>query len=210
MQLYVAYRIKTSPFFGNFSGTGAGKTLSAILASRVIDAKMTLIVCPNDVVTHWEKNVFDIFHDSQVVLGKEAFFEKNENHLHKYLVLNYDKFSQEDSPNLILELVKEKIDFVILDEIHFSKIRDENISIRRKNLEGILSHIRKRNQDVKVLGLSAYPHLNNLMEGKSLIEIISGKLYDDISTRPTIPNAVTLYEKFPLSPLENYRNIILK
>ena len=50
MQLYVAHKIKTSPYFGNFSGTGAGKTLSAVLASRVIDSKMTVIVCPNDVV----------------------------------------------------------------------------------------------------------------------------------------------------------------
>ena len=50
MQLYVAFKVKALPFFGNFSGTGAGKTLSAVLASRVIDSKMTLIVCPNDIV----------------------------------------------------------------------------------------------------------------------------------------------------------------
>ena len=33
MQLYVAYKDKASQYFGNFSGTGAGKTLSAVLAS---------------------------------------------------------------------------------------------------------------------------------------------------------------------------------
>ena len=37
MQLYVAYKVKTNQYFGNFSGTGAGKTLSAVLASHVID-----------------------------------------------------------------------------------------------------------------------------------------------------------------------------
>ncbi|MFZ0514334.1 MAG: hypothetical protein WAM14_22210 [Candidatus Nitrosopolaris sp.] len=31
MQRYVAFKTKTDPCFGNFSGTGAGKTLSAIL-----------------------------------------------------------------------------------------------------------------------------------------------------------------------------------
>ena len=36
MQLYVAYKVSMLPYFGNFSGTGAGKTLSAVLASRVI------------------------------------------------------------------------------------------------------------------------------------------------------------------------------
>ena len=35
MQKYVAYKVKTASLFGNFSGTGAGKTLSAILASRL-------------------------------------------------------------------------------------------------------------------------------------------------------------------------------
>ena len=34
-----------------------------------------------------------------------------------------------------------------------------------------------------------------MREGKSLVELITGKIYDDISTKPTIPNAVTLYEK---------------
>jgi putative methyltransferase/helicase-like protein len=34
-----------------------------------------------------------------------------------------------------------------------------------------------------------------LMEGRSLLELITGKIYDDIATKPTIPNAVTLYEK---------------
>jgi superfamily II DNA or RNA helicase len=33
------------------------------------------------------------------------------------------------------------------------------------------------------------------MEGRSLLELITGKIYDDIATKPTIPNAVTLYEK---------------
>jgi hypothetical protein len=28
-----------------------------------------------------------------------------------------------------------------------------------------------------------------------LLELITGKIYDDIATKPTIPNAVTLYEK---------------
>ncbi|HJT83393.1 MAG TPA: hypothetical protein VJ697_02830, partial [Nitrososphaeraceae archaeon] len=48
MQKYVAYKISSNHYFGNFSGTGAGKTLSALLASRIIDSQMTVIVCPND------------------------------------------------------------------------------------------------------------------------------------------------------------------
>jgi hypothetical protein len=114
MQRYAAHKIKSNQYFGNFSGTGAGKTLSAVLSSRVIDSKMTLIVCPNDVVDQWGNNILEIFPDSIVITGKEAFYGKYDENKHQYLVLNYDKFSQ-DSPNLILNLVKQKVDFVVLD-----------------------------------------------------------------------------------------------
>ena len=97
---------------------------------------------------------------------------------------------------LILNLVKEKIDFVILDEIHFIKRREEEQeSQRRQNLGGLLTEIRKRNSNVKVLGLSATPVINHLMEGRSLLEYITGKVYDDLATRPTVPNAMALFQK---------------
>jgi hypothetical protein len=63
------------------------------------------------------------------------------------LVLNYDKFSQDDSPNLIINLVNQnRIDFVILDEVHLSKVRyeDRETSKRRRNLDGLLTAIRKK------------------------------------------------------------------
>jgi superfamily II DNA or RNA helicase len=196
MQRYVAYMVYRLPYFGNFSGTGAGKTLSAILASRVVDSKMTIIVCPNDVVEQWKRNILDTFPDSKVITGKDAFYLQYSEKEYQYAVLNYDKFSQEESPNLILTLSKQFVDFVILDEVHFTKIRNEEVvSQRRKNLDGLMTEIRKNNSNVKVLGLSATPVVNNLREGRSLLEIITGKMYDDVAVRPTIPNAVTLYEK---------------
>ena len=36
------------------------------------------------------------------------------------------------------------------------------------------------------------------MEGKSLLEMITGKIYADVVTKPTVPNAVTLYQKLSL------------
>ena len=62
MQAYVAHKIRTEPYFLNLSGVGAGKTLSAILASRLIDKnKMTVIVCPNDIVGQWAENIKEVF-----------------------------------------------------------------------------------------------------------------------------------------------------
>jgi hypothetical protein len=196
MQHYVAFKLSNLPYFGNFSGTGAGKTLSAILASRVIDSKVTVIVCPNDVVEQWKRNILDTFPNSKVITGKDAFQLQYNDKEYQYGVLNYDKFSQEDSPNLILSLSKQKVDFVILDEVHFTKIRnEEEVSKRRENLDGLMTAVRRKNSNIKVLGLSATPVVNNLREGRSLLELISGKIYDDVAVRPTIPNAVTLYEK---------------
>ena len=208
MQLYVAYKVNMLPYFGNFSGTGAGKTLSAVLASRIINSKMTVVICPNDVVEQWNNSILQVFPNSNVVTGRATFYVKNSQKEYQYLVLNYDKFSQEDSPNVILSLAQQRIEFIILDEIHFAKIRDdEEISQRRRNLDGLMTLVRKKNPNVKVLGLSATPVVNNLREGKSLLELITGKIFDDVVTKPTIPNAVTLYEKLStisIRELPNY------
>jgi superfamily II DNA or RNA helicase len=125
MQLYVAYKMKKNRFFGNFSGTGSGKTLSAILSSRTIGSKLTLIICPKDVINQWKKNIFEVFPDFCVVTHKEAFYALNDGKKYQYLIPNYDQFSLEETPNLILNLTKQQIDFVVLDEIHFVKKRDE-------------------------------------------------------------------------------------
>ena len=215
MQKFVAYTIKKLPHFGNFSGTGAGKTLSAILASRVIDSKVTLIICPNDVVSHWKKNADEIFSDSVIITGKSVFSAKSDESSHQYWVLNYDKLNQDSSRDNIALLGKQKIDFIVLDEIHFSKVTgtDESKSKRRLVLEFLLTLARKKNPELKVLGLSATPVVNNLQEGRSLLELMSGKMYDDVSTRPTVPNAVTLYEKFTINSIRykpNYDISVIK
>ena len=50
MQRLTAYRVLSERRLGNWSGVGAGKTLSAILASRVIDAHLTVVVAFNSTV----------------------------------------------------------------------------------------------------------------------------------------------------------------
>jgi hypothetical protein len=57
-----------------------------------------------------------------------------------------------------------------------------------------MTAVRKKNSDAKVLNLSATPVVNNLMEGRSLLDLITGKIYEGVATTSTIPNAVTLYE----------------
>ncbi len=71
MQRLAAVQVRDKKRVGNWSGTGAGKTLSAVLASRVINAHLTVICCPNSVVDGWEKAILDIFPDS--VVAKKTF-----------------------------------------------------------------------------------------------------------------------------------------
>ena len=197
MQLYITQKLKQQPGFGNFSGTGAGKTLSAILATRILKSKMTLVVCPNDVVKLWNEHILEIFPDSIVISRKDAFSAVYDESKFQYLVINYDKLNQESTENDVLKLIKQKVDFVNLDEIHFSKITSkEHVGPRRHNLDGLLTGIRKKNKDAKILGLSATPVVNNLVEGKSLLQLIvaNREMYDNISTNPTTSNAVTLFK----------------
>jgi superfamily II DNA or RNA helicase len=108
---------------------GAGKTLSAILASRVAnngENKMTVVVCLNDIVDQWEKDIWRAFPDSNVIKGIDAFDAKRDENKRQYLILNYEKFSQDNSSNLSLKLGKQKIDFVIIDEIHYVKVRGDS------------------------------------------------------------------------------------
>ena len=185
-----------------------------MLASRVIDSKVTLIISPNDVVSLWKRNAEQIFSDSNVITHKEVFSAKRDESKNQYWVLNYDKLNQDSSRDNIATLGKQKIDFIILDEIHFSKVtQDETKSKRRQVLEFLLTLARKKNPDIKILGLSATPVVNNIREGKSLLELMSGKIYDDISTKPTVPNAVTLYEKITTNSIRqipNYKINVVK
>ena len=200
MQRYFTLMTKLKPFYANFSGTGAGKTIAALLASRVNKCKMTLIVCPNGVVEQWGEVIKKVFPKSIIITKRDAFAVIRNNKEFQYLVINYDQFNQPYTNNNIMKLASQKIDFVILDEIHFSKTTSLiHESKRREFLDKLLSLIRENNSKWNVVGLSATPIVNNLIEGRSLIELISGQEWDDeIKTKLTLRNARKLHKKFTI------------
>ncbi len=114
-----------------------------------------------------------------------------------YLVFNYESFQQEDSEYRTRALIdRTRIDFVVIDEIHQSKQRRaENLSRRKKVIGGLLSAATEKNPDLYVLGMSATPVINNLFEGKSLLELISGIEYSDLKVNPNLANCMRLYQK---------------
>ena len=205
MQLYFTNKIRKNPHYLNLSGTGSGKTLSAVLASRIMNCKVTLVVCPNDVVEQWGGNpekgkngdIKDIFPDSIVYTKDDVFTAKLVSNKFQYLVLNWEKFQIDSVVNKLRKLQKTKIDFIVLDEIQFVKIRGNVAGKRRENLERFINGIKATNPKVKLVGLSATPVINELSEGRSLLNLVTGWNHDKtLMVRPNVGNAVALHQKF--------------
>jgi hypothetical protein len=195
MQRYTAFMIQKTKRFGNWSGTGSGKTLSAILASRIIDAALTIICCPNSVVEGWEKNIKQIYPDS-IVITKDTKLNIVPNR-HHYMVLNYEFFQQPHAEKALKKLLNNKVDLIVIDEIHYSKQRvAEDMSKRRQVITAMLTEAAVVKEGLHVLGMSATPVINNLFEGKTLIELVTGLHHNDLNTKPTISNCIALYQKF--------------
>src|SRR5262249_55098283 len=116
---------------------------------------------------------------------------------YRYLILNYEAFQQPDCAERVRAFgERERIDFVIVDEIHYAKQRAvENVSQRRQLVAALTSQASERNPDLHVLGMSATPVINNLQEGKSMVELVSGVAHEDLDTRPTVPNCMALHQR---------------
>jgi hypothetical protein len=159
MQRLVAFRLRKRKRIGNWFGTGAGKTLSAILASRVVSSRLTVVCCPNSVVEGWCREIRSIFPDSIVAAktltpdwtalppGRARARGAAVPALHRYLVLNYEIFQQPDSFGRARALAeREPIDFVIIDEIHYAKQRAaEDMSRRRQVVAALTTYATGRN-----------------------------------------------------------------
>ncbi len=199
MQRRVAVCIRQARRFGNWSGMGAGKTLSAILATRVANASLTVICCPNAVVDNWAREIDNAFSGCEV--AKKTWTPEWKDPLAsapRYLVLNYEQFQQPDSEaRLVAFLEKNVVDFVVVDEIHYAKQRDEGaaMSKRKRLVQGLVLEAGKKNAELCVLGMSGTPVINVLQEGKSLVELITGHRHDDIETKATVQNCMRLYQR---------------
>jgi hypothetical protein len=195
MQKLIAHRLRTEQRVGNWSGTGAGKTLSAVLASRVIDAHLTLVVAANATLETWARTIRETYPDS-VVYIKERELPEIDPVQHTYLVLNYESFQQPWSAAFVSALTgKHHIKFIVLDEIQLSRRRNHSAeSLRRRILSGLLAEAAS-NPDLHVLGLSATPLINDLHEARSLLELVTSLDFNDLETYPVVRNAIRIHEK---------------
>ena len=123
MQKLTVQRVKDYKRYGNWSGTGAGKTISFIIASREIDSRLTVVICLNSTVSQLEEDILDVYPDSSVHSNfkKGQKFDRSK---HNYLLLNYEKFQQGYTEEIFQDLNENNlIDFIVLDEVHNSKAK---------------------------------------------------------------------------------------
>ena len=199
MQRRVAVSVRNERRYGNWSGMGAGKTLSAIIATRIVGAKLTVICCPNAVVENWAGEIERAFPKSEV--AKKTWhpsFQTAVETTPRYLVLNYEQFQQPNSEReLVAFLDRNVVDFIVVDEIHYAKQRDAGaeMSKRKRLVQGLILEAGKKSADLCVLGMSGTPVINTLQEGKSLVEMITGHRHDDLETRATVQNCMRLYQR---------------
>ncbi|CAA9228907.1 MAG: hypothetical protein AVDCRST_MAG93-796, partial [uncultured Chloroflexia bacterium] len=197
MQLRAAWAAREKRHVGNWSGVGAGKTLSAVLASRVVDARVTLVVTNNATIEGWRRQIRAAYPDCVVFtsVGDGPTVDRNE---YNYVVLNYEKFQGPGRNYLVHRLLDLGVDFVVFDEVQFVKQRDKNATNRRKALEALVSGLAENNPDLRVMGMSATPVINNLLEAKKLLEIVAGVRFPELDTQATVNNALAVHRALML------------
>jgi len=204
MQRHVASTLARRPYFANWSGTGAGKTLSAVLAAMSLKhgrgRGLVVVVCPHNTIDGWVRTVTGCDHTSQVAT-KTWNPEWSQGIGPKWLVLNYEKLSDEDAQRDIEALLQQyRIDMLIVDEIHFGKERRHTPeSIRRGNLMSLRVKAGEQNRKLRVLGMSATPVINEPKEAVSLLEILQGIERPDLPVASTTVAALRLHQEMVLA-----------
>jgi len=192
MQRRAAWAVREKRRVGNWSGVGAGKTLSAVLASRAIDARSTLVITNNATVEGWRQQIKQAYPDSVVHTHVDDGLTLEPDHFN-YIVLNYEKFQTSARDHLVHLLVDLGMGFVVFDEVQLVKQRDKDATNRRKALEALVSALAEKNPDLRVMGMSATPVINNLLEAKKLLEIVVGVEFPELGTQPTVNNALVIH-----------------
>lgn len=198
MQKFMYDGLKKNRIFCNWSGTGAGKTLSALFAGRKLDCRVMVIICPNDVKDSWESSIAATYPTNSNVVNVTGIkdIKKFDRKVFNYIILNYDKFSVESGKEMVEKMLKmNKIDFLCFDELHFVKVRNANDASKRHDLiKSLRMEAEKDNENIYITGMTATPVINSLSEARSLVELITGKKYPEIGNTKTHNNLYQAYK----------------
>lgn len=193
MQRLTAYRLLQEKRVGNWSGVGAGKTHAALLSAAVLGARLTVVCVANSTLLAWKNRIEQTIPGAEVIVKKGAL--QSSASRPTFLILNYESFQQHWSAEFVKDLTtRNKIDFIIIDEVQFAKQRYANRPSRRRTVvEDLVCEATARNPELRVLGMSATPVINNLMEATKLLQLVTGKDFSHVRTGSSVPNAVGVH-----------------
>jgi hypothetical protein len=203
MQKLMVYYLTNNKSFGNWCGTGAGKTNAFLFATRKTNSRVTVAIVPNDVIDTLVKSINKIYPDSVVIVPQSSdellTYDRSK---FTYIIYNYEKFQgnngAEETVNRLLET--NTIVFICLDEVQNVKVRDiETASSRSQFINSLVSRGRTANPEMRTLAMSATPCINNLTEVRSIIELLTGVKHEEIGNRNTIANIHNAYKALLLN-----------
>lgn len=197
MQRLVAYRLERDLRLLNLSGTGTGKTLSAVFAAQVCGSQRILISCPNGVIDSWRRCLESAYPSATVHIKPDGWELDELADGVNVVIVNHERFQDRFAQQLLGFCIGYQADLVVIDEIHKSKRRSTDSSSQRRKLMNEFIRISANiNPDLRVLGLSATPVINNLYEGRSLIELICQEPIDDVGEKVDLNSCMNLYQHF--------------
>ena len=194
MQKLAVIQLKKNRIFANWCGTGAGKTNSALIATRETNSRVTIIICPNSVKQSWIDAINAIYPNNSNIVNYHSIkdiisFDRN---TFNYILINYEKFSvnnkNQGKPMIDKLLSLNIIDFICIDEIQFAKANGTVESNRRECIKYFRLESEKQNPNIYVYGMTATPVINSIGEAKSLIELITAKEHPEIGEVTSINN----------------------
>jgi hypothetical protein len=197
MQRLVAFRLERDLRLLNLSGTGTGKTLSAVFAAQVCGSQRILISCPNGVIDSWRRCLESAYPSATVHVKPDGWELDELADGVNVVIVNHERFQDRFAQQLLGFCIGYQADLVVIDEIHKSKRRFTDASSQRRKLMNEFIRISANiNPDLRVLGLSATPVINNLYEGRSLIELICQETIDDVGEKVDLNSCMNLYQHF--------------
>lgn len=200
MQKLIVHRLNSHRYYGNWSDTGTGKTLSAILASREINSHLTVIVViDHNTANQWKEDIYNAFPMSTgTVVYTQTDYQKIQFDMTKYnyVIIPYSRFSQMNEDTKLYTLASNKIDFIIIDEVHFAKNRgkEDDQSKRRTRILKLNKWAEENNSNLYRMVMSATPVINDLTEAKSILTLLTSNAYDNIQTNCNLSNAIKLHQ----------------
>jgi superfamily II DNA or RNA helicase len=197
MQRLVAFRLERDFRLLNLSGTGTGKTLSAIYAAQICGCQRLLISCPNGVIESWRRAFNSAFPTANLIIKPDGWELNDVIAGVNVVIVNHERFQDRYAQQLLGFCINYQADMIVIDEIHQSKRRStEKTSQRRKLMNEFIRISSNINTDLRILGLSATPVINNLYEGRSLLELIRQEPIEDVSEKVDLNSCMNLYQHF--------------